>query len=461
MNFVGNTKIELFRKGQCVHREEKHNDVTGLINQAAIPGNFQWLMDKNKLLPCTQWFNGCLLTEGTNDAQTKMLASNFKLVAQASNDAYVGNNLRRGSYNVNESGQITGGYRFVWDWSTSQGNGDIASVCLTRARFGAIGLNYNGAPTENVAFNDVLGTYYTSGDSYYSLSSCQILDYEKGISYYISYTTGTVTIKEYEVNTKQLHLVGHCCGVHRLKATHNISVTLTDYSPSYASSAYTGDSIILFTTANKNGNVNAKLHQYTISTSDWTVSTTEHSYEGFSMWGYHTGYYPFVKDQRPIKGDYIYSMCGYDGDHRFAYIAKLSLTNNADVTIEANPVATYLGDYNNHYFDGPCVHLPNGDMYKVWQQSVNGETRGALYFHNGSWYLCNWQDGDAYYNGRNVNGTNYGTLVELGADTGRNDRNNFTLSTCFPYVSTVNNLQSVVHKSADLTMKLTYTVTEA
>lgn len=44
---------------------------------------------------------------------------------------YTGSNIRAGSYNDKESGEIENGYKHVWDFSTSHGNGEIACVCLT------------------------------------------------------------------------------------------------------------------------------------------------------------------------------------------------------------------------------------------------------------------------------------------------------------------------------------------
>jgi hypothetical protein len=45
--------------------------------------------------------------------------------------AYTGLNTMAGSYNVAESGVIENGYKHVWDFGTSQGNGQIACACLT------------------------------------------------------------------------------------------------------------------------------------------------------------------------------------------------------------------------------------------------------------------------------------------------------------------------------------------
>lgn len=49
----------------------------------------------------------------------------------ASNDAYAGDDNRRGSFNATESGKVDGGYRFVFDFATNQANGLIRCLALT------------------------------------------------------------------------------------------------------------------------------------------------------------------------------------------------------------------------------------------------------------------------------------------------------------------------------------------
>ena len=57
----------------------------------------------------------------------------------ASTDAYSGSDLSRGGMNTNETSLIDNGMKFVWDFATSQANGDIACVSLTHAKGGKVG----------------------------------------------------------------------------------------------------------------------------------------------------------------------------------------------------------------------------------------------------------------------------------------------------------------------------------
>lgn len=53
------------------------------------------------------------------------------LIGYASDDANNTEDIRRGSRNLTESKEVDGGYRFVWDFATSQANGTISAICLS------------------------------------------------------------------------------------------------------------------------------------------------------------------------------------------------------------------------------------------------------------------------------------------------------------------------------------------
>ena len=53
--------------------------------------------------------------------------------------AYIGNQIHAGSYNKTESGAIENGYKHVWDFTTSQANGDIGCACLTTVEGAGLG----------------------------------------------------------------------------------------------------------------------------------------------------------------------------------------------------------------------------------------------------------------------------------------------------------------------------------
>ena len=61
-------------------------------------------------------------------------------VAYASNNVNSTANTARGSLNLTESKALDNGYKFVWEFTPSQGNGTIAAVALTSKQGGENGL---------------------------------------------------------------------------------------------------------------------------------------------------------------------------------------------------------------------------------------------------------------------------------------------------------------------------------
>lgn len=81
----------------------------------------------------TKCYGGILLFENPleEDAKKIIVPSDNPIVGYSSNDVNETDNPKRGSANLTESGQIENGYKFVWDFSTSQGNGRISALALT------------------------------------------------------------------------------------------------------------------------------------------------------------------------------------------------------------------------------------------------------------------------------------------------------------------------------------------
>lgn len=90
-------------------------------------------------------FGGILLFDDTlNSDPDDYFLPSLKVTGYASQDAYAGTDVARGSYNVTESGLQEDGksYKFVWDFSTSQGNGTIKSLGLCPNKMGELGITY-------------------------------------------------------------------------------------------------------------------------------------------------------------------------------------------------------------------------------------------------------------------------------------------------------------------------------
>lgn len=113
---------------------------------------------------------GLLLFGNTIEEDEAHIFESFTnpLIGCASNDAYSGDDQKRGSFNVTESGAITNGYRFVWDFATNQANGTIRCVSLSNARAGvnsraSYPQKMDGLNLENVQYVQDCGRVGTVG----------------------------------------------------------------------------------------------------------------------------------------------------------------------------------------------------------------------------------------------------------------------------------------------------------
>ena len=88
---------------------------------------------------CPNLLGGILLFPETleENADKILIGSGELPMAYASNNANPYDDTMRGSMNLNESMAIDNGYKFVWDFTTSQGNGTIAALALTSCYGGA------------------------------------------------------------------------------------------------------------------------------------------------------------------------------------------------------------------------------------------------------------------------------------------------------------------------------------
>lgn len=149
MKLHGHMTIELKnQKTGEVETADRSNKVTGTLNEIFSSNPFGVFYQNDDLsnalnwnkvmLPiCPNMVGGILLFSSplTEDPATRYAAQHP--VAYASNDVNATTDAARGSLNLTESKVLDNGYKFVWDFSPSQGNGTIAAAALTSARGGA------------------------------------------------------------------------------------------------------------------------------------------------------------------------------------------------------------------------------------------------------------------------------------------------------------------------------------
>ena len=152
------------------------------------------------LLPiCPNMIGGILLFPGsiTEQADNIYLPSTNLPVAYASNDVNATANTKRGSMNLTESTKLTDGYKFVWEFTPSQGNGTITAVGLTSKQGGANAYGSDaGTATPFLQLREVdIGAL--SDEVLNELFRVVELDFENGLLYTIAYANSTVRVSRY------------------------------------------------------------------------------------------------------------------------------------------------------------------------------------------------------------------------------------------------------------------------
>ena len=102
-------------------------------------------------------FGGIMLfNERLTDDPADYAINTTKITGYASQDAYNGTDLSRGSANLAESGlQEDGSYKLVFDFGTSQANGNIQSIGLCPNVMGQIGVTETKDSASSMAFSIV------------------------------------------------------------------------------------------------------------------------------------------------------------------------------------------------------------------------------------------------------------------------------------------------------------------
>lgn len=153
------------------------------------------------LLPiCPNMIGGILLFPGsiTEQADNIYLPSTNLPVAYASNDVNATANTKRGSMNLTESMKLTDGYKFVWEFTPSQGNGTITAVGLTSKQGGANA--YGSEVAVDSTLLQIKKVSLDDGDGFINdLFRTVTVDFENAKLYSLGYASNTVTIKRYRI----------------------------------------------------------------------------------------------------------------------------------------------------------------------------------------------------------------------------------------------------------------------
>lgn len=377
---------------------------------------------KRPLTPLNEsGLGGLLLFPKTiqENAETIFAPADNKPTGIASHDAYSGTDTRRGSYNENESGPLSGevkGYKHVWDFNTSQANGPILCAALTSAR-GGIGYWDGdqsilqdsgteeagaGAGTMTMTFTNALPVGVDDGGIYVLKNSAPRKLYKYDFPRdSLSLTCKAKITKDGEVLER---LIGDIDdnGTNLLTATEFWQIK---------------------NSGNASGNATLTIDKYNLKTWEKTTQTIT---VAAPLEASH-----FYKTTCIVEG-FLY-MIAYNGRDLY----KINLQNVADVTLIENAfITTALNQKKNltQFLDGvistECIVEKDGTVHRI----------SFPYYpvaQVGIW------------------------LINAGhVDTGWYNLN-LSATQITPYLATINNLEGGgFFKNAQQTMKVTYIVTE-
>lgn len=405
----------------------------------------------NNLLPiCPNMIGGILLFPKAleENKDSIYVKSNNLPVAYASNNVNSTENMSRGSMNLTESKKLDNGYKFVWEFSASQGNGTIAALGLTSAKGGENGFGSLVADASPFLELKKVDIGNLSGEEQMLLYEVVEVDFEKDLLYSIAFEDSSIRIRKIRIPIFSIGLNEKIDDTtFTILEDKTIAASTFQFLGSKASSGefVDGKDGYWYGFANVgNSSGDATVHwakisktDYSISEGTWTLSNTYLAEAGSRD---AAATYPKRVGKCCMRNGYLY-VPAYNNQG----IYKINVSNPADVTLisfgfasAGNPLGTkgtcevYLtlvGDL----IVGSDYQITSGDaVIRTKGDTKLGPTATPLFQYKN--FLLGW--GGSY-------GSEYRTIYLL-----------------TPYLATVNNLSSAVVKTTDKTMKITYTLTE-
>ena len=402
------------------------------------------------LLPiCPNMIGGILLFPAVLEEKADHIYEQGKNlpVAYASNNVNSGSNVARGSLNQTESKKLDNGYKFVWEFTPSQGNGNIAAVALTSALGGqnAFGSAAGDASTFLLLKKVDIGDIPKAKQM--TLFEAVELDFEKNLLYSITFGTSSVTITKIRIPVFNIGL--------NEKLDDTTYTVLEEQTLTTESFTFLGDYTKygefmdghdgywygFSNEGNSSGDasmlwVKISKTDYSFTEGQWTLSNACLMDVG----NRELGSFPERYVKCCVRNGYLYVPA-----YNKKGIYKINLANSTDVTLiefgltsEWTPLCqtgscelylTLIGD------------LIIGGDFQITAEDTVVHTQGSARLNNAATPLFQYKN----------------FLVGWGGSYGNEYRTAYLLT---PYLASINNLPSAVVKTVDKTMKIAYTLTE-
>lgn len=414
-----------------------------------------------------QLFGGILLFENSldSDADNYKFPHNNKMVARGSNIAYSGVDTTIGSFNEAESSFDADSATLVWDWTQERGNGTISALGLTSFEGGLIGAGRDTegdtADTSILAPNThrISETADIGGGTQYP--SPVYIDKTNNKMYAAIYTNNALTVREYQfvdngidlltiltVNSPGTLLQDVSRYVETVVNMASYNLGSTPVSFCYEGKLY----LTAATTAWGSGSKTFVRYDFASGTID-TVSISNNTGESIYMTSFTTARTAvFV-----IYNEYLY------GATTANHVAYIGLADNTDCgfvkdgngdtitrSVSTNLYSIFAVVWGELFFNASTIWANNkGDanqkkMYVLDSKNV-ARRRNLAPFTMSAYDLF-----------ANVDGYD-DSVVAVYANQGVGAPIRTYNLMC---LATKNNLDSAVTKTADMTMRVTYTIRE-
>lgn len=448
--FKGHVTIEL----TDVHTGEKqtiegHNMVTNSVRNI-LRDNILGLLDLNAITPINKLFGGvfCFGETMTEDADNIRPVNDGinPLRAHAGQTSHSSASTLRGNPNGVESGEITGGYRFVWDFLTSQGNGTITSLGLVPSETGDIGLK----PFDNsIGYGHVVGNNSIKSAEYSSLSREISMQHPRqfnrstgeGVAIWRSGTLFEEIIVNF--NTTKFYLNA---GANIAREVSNRTATLTrSFDPQYSAVIEDDTNYYVIEIPSDGSN---QVYMNTINKATFAVTNSSFTATGCQLYRF--------RNNNLIAGMAIspYAACDDTYFYLFSSSAftmyRIQKDNTANIsTLESN--MTDRPAYNNNRLTG--IYKINEGLFIGDNFIINADHiyKTAAFFRgpqNG--YGLNSLIGDTY---PNVFISIANTPISISPTQ---IAQNLAI---MPAICTIYNLESAITKTSSQNMKITYEIT--
>jgi len=408
------------------------------------------MMWNDTLIPiCPNMIGGILLYPSalTENADNIFPSSAVLPVAYASNDVNATADTARGSMNLTESKALDDGYKFVWEFTPSQGNGTIAAVALTSA-LGGKNVFGNDVNSSN-GYLKVKETRLDSqtDDELALLYSAVEVDFENNVMYSIRFVDSSVIVRKLRLPVFSVGLNDRLndvtCEVLEETTLHcSVFSFTTGYTP-YGDFLDGHDGYWYGFSNSPNSSGDATMKWIKIRKSDmtftegtWTLTNAHLRAIG----SFKIDSYVNRSVRGVIRNGYLY-LQNYDCDG----VYKINLSNVTDITLislgftSANRTLsgsstsqTYMALINDFIIAYDFIITANDTVVPLAGASRFPYIGTPLFQYKE--FLTGW-------------GGNYGTDCH-------------TTWLLMPYLASINNLAQAIVKNADKTMKITYTLTE-